>query len=55
MLLPIARDGARYAVPDNAARSHCKGATDSVAPSTGGVQRVKIILEAFCPMERSPR
>lgn len=44
----VARDVAAvlgYAVPDKAVRDHCKGATDSVAPTAGGAQRVKIIPE----------
>ncbi|WP_438396435.1 BRO-N domain-containing protein [Caballeronia sp. DA-9] len=44
----VARDVAAalgYAVPDKAVRDHCKGATDSVAPTAGGSQRVKVIPE----------
>ncbi len=44
----VARDVAAalgYAVPDKAVRDHCKGATDLVAPSAGGPQRVRAIRE----------
>jgi prophage antirepressor-like protein len=44
----VARDVAAalgYAVPDKAVRNHCKGATDLVAPSAGGPQRVRAIRE----------
>jgi anti-repressor protein len=44
----VARDVAAalgYAAPDKAVRDHCKGATDSVAPTAGGMQRVRVIPE----------